>query len=127
MLKLEANYSTIEKIVLKSTEGFSQFSLSKEDENLKVKLKHGSFPFSLSVKVKVVSTQKTPDDPIILKVGVPSFLMEMLKSRIEREGLEVHGNEIHIYPKKIARFLEDLIVSRLEFEDDRVILHLEEV
>ena len=79
------------------------------------------------MKVKVVSTQKTPDDPIILKVGVPSFLMEMLKSRIEREGLEVHGNEIHIYPKKIARFLEDLIVSRLEFEDDRVILHLEEV
>ena len=127
MIKMEASYSIIEKIVLKSAEGISHFSISKDDENLLIKLKHGSFPFAISVKIKILSIQRVPDDPIVLKVGVPSFLMEMLKKKIERDGLEVRGNEIHLYPKKISKVFEDLIVSNLEFKDDRIVLHVEEV
>ncbi|MDK2949620.1 MAG: hypothetical protein PWQ26_287 [Thermotoga sp.] len=126
MVKIETSYSTIEKVVLKTAEGISHFSISKDEENLLVKMKHGSFPFAISVKIKVLSTQRTPDDPIVLKVGVPSFLMEMLKSRIEREGVELHGNEIHLYPRKISRVFEDLIISNVELKEDRIILHVEE-
>ncbi|PLV60087.1 hypothetical protein [Thermotoga sp. KOL6] len=127
MLKLEASFSTIEKIVLKSTEGISHFSLSKDEESIIVKLKHGSFPFSISLKVKVLSTQKKPEDPVILKVGIPSFLMDMFKQRLEREGLEIYGNEIYIYPRKISKIFEDLIVSRLEIGEEKLIVYLEEV
>lgn len=127
VLKLEITYPLLKRLVLGVVRGLADFSIDRVSGNSAiVKVRHGSFPFSLSVKVDVLSVQSTSEDPVVLKLGIPGFLLGLLKEYIKRDGVEISGSEMRIYPQRLSKILEGVRLSKLAFEENGVTVVFEE-
>ncbi len=115
----------IEKF-LKDVAKIENVSLEMEGDKLNLVLTSkvlNLMKIPISVRLKVVSTQETPDDPIVFSVEVSRLIMSFLKD-FKGNSFEMKENKLFFYPSAAFSFLERFVIFEVEFAEDFLLLRL---
>ncbi len=90
-------------------------------------LKVGAFIFKMpiSISIKLLETQRTPEDPLVFEIIANPFVKAIIqKSGIDGKGIKIVDGYVKIYPAELIPIMKTFTVDSVEFLEDSIFVAL---